>query len=333
MNVSTITENCITINIAVEPIETDKPDISKMSKLELLDKCKDMGIAKCKSKNKGELVDIINNLNKKEQTNTHETTTIENTLIAADPKQPTVSKLEINSVNYNIINGDCLVEMKTIMDKSVDMILCDLPYGITKNSWDVVIPFDKLWYEYNRIIKDNGAIVLFGSQPFTSLMITTNLNMFRYCLVWEKNKFSDFLNSKRKPMKTNEDIAVFYKKQPIYNPQYWYSTPYTRWNTQSAVDKQSNYGTHKENIAKSDGRRLPTTVLKFNRVERPLHPTQKPTELLEWLIKTYTNENDIVLDNCMGVGSTGVACKNINRRFIGIEMENKYYEIAKKNIL
>jgi site-specific DNA-methyltransferase (adenine-specific) len=164
-------------------------------------------------------------------------------------------------------------------------------------------------------------------------MITTNLNMFRYCLVWEKNKFSDFLNSKRKPMKTNEDIAVFYKKQPTYNPQYWYSTPYTRWNTQAAVDKQSNYGSHKENYVQSDGKRLPTTVLKFNRVERPLHPTQKPTDLLEWLIKTYTNENDLVLDNCMGVGSTGVACKNIKRRFIGIELENKYYEIAKQNIL
>ena len=165
-------------------------------------------------------------------------------------------------------------------------------------------------------------------------MITSNLKNFRYCLVWEKNKFSDFLNAKRKPMKTNEDIAIFYKKQPTYNPQYWYSTPYARWNTQSAVDKQSNYGTHKENyVESSDGKRLPTTVLKFNRVERPVHPTQKPTDLLEWLIKTYTNENDIVLDNCMGVGSTGIACKNINRKFVGIELEHKYYESAKNSIL
>tara|TARA_R110002073_G_scaffold461_3_gene4038 strand:- start:1449 stop:2438 length:990 start_codon:yes stop_codon:yes gene_type:complete len=240
---------------------------------------------------------------------------------------------EINEANYKLINGDCLIEMKNIKDKSIDMILCDLPYGMTKNSWDVIIPFDKLWSEYNRIIKDNGAIVLFGSQPFTSLMITSNMKMFRYCLVWEKNKFSDFLNSKRKPMKTNEDIAIFYKKQPTYNIQYWYSTPYTRWNTQNAVNKQSNYGTHKENFVESDGKRLPTTVLKFNRVERPLHPTQKPTDLLEWLIKSYTNENDLVLDNCMGVGSTGVACKNIKRKFIGIEFEYKYYEIAKESIL
>jgi len=296
-------------------------DLTKLSKTELLAKCEELGITKCKSKTKSELIALLNK--------------ITNAIIKEQPplKIDTPStKLEINT-NYNIIKGDCLAEMKNIQEKSIDMILCDLPYGMTKNSWDIVIPFDKLWIEYNRIIKDNGAIVLFGSQPFTSLMITSNLNMFRYCLVWEKNKFSDFLNSKRKPMKTNEDIAVFYKKQPVYNPQYWYSTPYTRWNTQTAVDKQSNYGTHKENYVESDGKRLPTTVLKFNRVERPLHPTQKPTDLLEWLIKTYTNENDIVLDNCMGVGSTGVACKNINRKFIGIELEDKYYEIAKKNIL
>ena len=299
-------------------------DTSKMSKPELLEKCKELGITKCKSKNKEELIELITNTEKKNDKNDKK---IENEVITVN-QLPSSS----NELRYNIMNGDCLVEMKNITEKSVDMILCDLPYGMTKNSWDVVIPFDKLWSEYNRIIKDNGAIVLFGSQPFTSLMITSNLNMFRYCLVWEKNKFSDFLNSKRKPMKTNEDIAVFYKKQPVYNPQYWYSTPYTRWNTQSAVDKQSNYGTHKENYVESDGKRLPTTVLKFNRVERPLHPTQKPTDLLEWLIKTYTNENDIVLDNCMGVGSTGVACKNINRKFIGIELETKYYEIAKKNI-
>jgi len=306
---------------------TEKMDTSKMSKSELLEKCKELGFTKCKSKNKEELIELITNTKKKNDKNDKNDKKIENEVIAVN-QLPSSS----NELNYNIINGDCLVEMKNITDKSVDMILCDLPYGMTKNSWDVVIPFDKLWCEYNRIIKDNGAIVLFGSQPFTSLMITSNLNMFRYCLVWEKNKFSDFLNSKRKPMKTNEDIAVFYKKQPVYNPQYWYSTPYTRWNTQSAVDKQSNYGTHKENYVESDGKRLPTTVLKFNRVERPLHPTQKPTDLLEWLIKTYTNENDIVLDNCMGVGSTGVACKNINRKFIGIELETKYYEIAKNNI-
>lgn len=228
-----------------------------------------------------------------------------------------------------LIHGDCVVEMAKLPDGSVDMVLCDLPYGVTRNSWDVVIPFDALWKEYKRLVKENGAIVLFGSQPFTSLMVTSNMGMFRYALVWEKNKFSDFLNAKRKPMKTNEDIVIFYKKQPTYNPQYWFSTPYTRWNTQKAVDKQTNYGSHKENYVESeDGKRLPTTVLKFNRIERPQHPTQKPVDLLEWLIKTYTNEGETVLDNCMGVGSTGVACKNTNRNFIGIELEKHYFDMA-----
>lgn len=258
---------------------------------------------------------------------------IENVIEESSPQLQS-DKTESSIDTYEkLIHGECLAEMKNMPDSSIDMILCDLPYGITKNSWDVVIPFNELWKEYKRIIKDNGAIVLFGSQPFTSLMITSNLEMFRYSLVWEKNKFSDFLNAKRKPMKTNEDIVVFYKKQPTYNPQYWYSTPYTRWNTQSAVDKQTNYGSHKENYVESkDGRRLPTTVLKFNRIERPQHPTQKPVDLLEWLIKSYTNEGDTVLDNCMGAGSTGVACKKIKRNFIGIELDKKYFDIASVRI-
>ena len=238
----------------------------------------------------------------------------------------------IDKENIKLINGDCLIEMKNIENKSVDLILCDLPYGVTKNKWDTVIPFDQLWNEYNRIIKDNGAIILFGSQPFTTMLISSNMKYFRYCLVWEKNKFSDFLNAKRKPMKTNEDICIFYKKQPTYNIQYWYSTPYERHNTQEAVDKQTNYGKHKQNKVKSDGERLPTTVLKFNRVERPLHPTQKPVDLLQWLIRSYTNEGDLILDNCMGIGSTGKAAKNENRKFIGIELDNTYFEKSLKFI-
>ena len=232
-------------------------------------------------------------------------------------------------MSITLYNNDCLEQMPSLKDESIDMILCDLPYGMTKNKWDSIIPFENLWKEYHRIIKQNGAIVLFGSQPFTSLLVTSNLKYFRYSMVWEKNKFSDFLNASRKPMKVNEDILIFYKKQPTYNPQYWFSTPYTRWNTQQAVEKQTNYGSHKENIAESkDGKRLPTTILKFNRVERPEHPTQKPVDLLEWLIKTYSNENETILDNCMGVGSTGTACKNLKRNFIGIEIEKKYYDIA-----
>lgn len=241
---------------------------------------------------------------------------------------------EAKSVKLDLYKGDCLEIMKDIKDNSIDMILCDLPYGCTKNKWDIIIPFEKLWEQYNRIIKKNGAIVLFGSQPFTSQLIVSNLKMFRYCLVWEKNKFSDFLNAKRKPMKTNEDICLFYKRQPTYNPQYTYGDPYKRWNSQKAVDKQTNYGGHKKNVAESkDGKRLPTTVLKFNRIERPKHPTQKPVDLLEWLVKTYSNEGETILDNCMGVGSTGEACKKTNRNFVGIELDEKYFNIAKESLL
>jgi len=308
-------------------------DLHKLSRIELINKCNELGIYKCKSKKKAKLIELIQE-NMKQYENIHLTVDEDsNEEIKMEYEKSDIEvNLDINTENFQLINGNCLVEMKNIPSKLIDLILCDLPYGMTKNSWDIALPFDELWNEYNRIIKDNGAIILFGSQPFTSLMITSNLKMFRYSLVWEKNKFSDFLNAKRKPMKTNEDIVIFYKKQPTYNPQYWYSTPYERWNKQSAVDKQSNYGSHKENYVQSDGKRLPTTVLKFNRVERPVHPTQKPTNLLEWLIKTYSNENDVVLDNCMGSGSTGVACKNTNRKFIWIELEKKYYEISQQNI-
>ena len=232
------------------------------------------------------------------------------------------------------VNADCFDVFPFIEDKSIDAIICDLPYGMTKNNWDSVLPIDKLWKEYNRIIKDNGAIILFGNQPFSSTLIVSNLKMFRYSLVWEKNKFSDFLNAKRKPMKTNEDILIFYKKQPTYNIQYWYGEPYKRWNTQEAVDKQTNYGNHKLNVSESkDGKRLPTTVLKFNRVERPSHPTEKPVELLEWLIKSYTNEGDMVLDNTMGSGTCGLASIKNNRKFIGIEKEKQYYDVAVRRAL
>jgi site-specific DNA-methyltransferase (adenine-specific) len=322
------TETNITIKI------TEQMDISKMSKIDLLEKCKELGIKRCSSKNKPQLIELIKS-HHKTSNNAEEYKDI---LINHDVINETTPSLiepicENTPTTINLIKGDCLIEMAKIKSGSIDMILCDLPYGVTKNQWDIIIPFDKLWEHYNRIIKDNGAIVLFGSQPFTSLMITSNFKNFRYSLVWEKNKFSDFLNAKRKPMKTNEDIAIFYKKQPTYNPQYWYSTPYTRWNTQTAVNKQTNYGNHKENFVESlDGKRLPTTVLKFNRIERPKHPTQKPVDLLEWLIKTYTNEGELVLDNCMGVGSTGVACKNLKRSFIGIELNDVYFGIANESI-
>jgi site-specific DNA-methyltransferase (adenine-specific) len=241
---------------------------------------------------------------------------------------------KINNVSMStltLIHGDCIEHMKTIPSASVHMILVDLPYGMTKNKWDVVIPFETMWNEFHRIIKPNGAIVLFANNPFGAMLIASNLKNFRYSLIWEKNKFSDFLNAKRKPMKIHEDIHVFYKKQPVYNPQTTVGEPYERWNTQEAVDKQTNYGAHGKNHNKNQGTRLPTTVLKFPRVERPEHPTQKPVSLLEWLIKTYTNEQDVILDCCMGSGSTGVACRNTKRSFIGIELDDKYFEISTQN--
>ena len=233
-----------------------------------------------------------------------------------------------------LIQGNCIEEMKKLneINLKVDAIIVDPPYSVTQNSWDSIIPFDEMWNSLLPLCYDTTPIILFGNQPFTSMLVMSNLKMFRYSLVWVKNKFSDFLNAKRKPMKTNEDLLVFYDKQPTYNPQYTYSTPYKRWNTQNAVDKQTNYGHHNSNVSESDGKRLPTTVLNFNRVERPLHPTQKPVELIEWLIKTYSNEGDTILDFCMGSGTTGEACKNTNRHFIGIELDEKYFNIAQERL-
>ena len=233
-----------------------------------------------------------------------------------------------------LYQGDCLEIMNQLIEQNikVDAIITDPPYGTTQNSWDSVIPFDKMWEKLLQLCKDTTPIILFGNQPFTSTLVSSNLKMFRYSLVWVKNKFSDFLNASRKPMKIHEDILIFYKDLPLYNPQYTYSESYKRWNTQKSVDKQTNYGKHKSHVSQSDGKRLPTTVLNFDRVERPLHSTQKPIALMEYLIKTYTNEDDTVLDFTMGSGSTGVACKNLNRNFIGIEINEKYFEIAKERI-
>jgi site-specific DNA-methyltransferase (adenine-specific) len=285
--------------------------MNTMSLTELKALCKERGLSGYSNKNKAALLELLGPAEAEAKTN--------------DIIDPPVQQEPLI-----LHNGDCLVVMKTIADASVDMILVDLPYGMTKNAWDIVIPFDKMWLEYNRIIKPNGAIVLFANNPFGARLIVSNLEMYRYSLIWEKNKFSDFLNAKRKPMKIHEDIHVFYKSQPTYNPQKTKGEPYERWNTQKAVDCQTNYNGHKENhVINTDGTRLPTTVLRFKRIERPEHPTQKPVDLLEWLIKTYTNEGELVLDSCMGVGSTGVACKNAGRRFIGIELDKTYYEICR----
>ena len=238
-----------------------------------------------------------------------------------------------------LYKGDCLEIMKDIPDKSIDMILCDLPYGTTQNKWDSVIPFDELWREYKRIIKDNGIIVLFSQQPFTSKLICSNLKMFRYELIWEKSKITGFLNAKRMPLRSHENILIFYKKLPIYNPQKWQiNERFMDRRKKMTIDnhdyRDRNYGQHIKSSYKDDGTRYPTSVLSFpsENTEKTNHPTQKPTALLEYLIKTYTNENMIVLDNCMGSGSTGIACINTNRGFIGIEKDDKYFDLAYNRI-
>lgn len=229
----------------------------------------------------------------------------------------------------NIYKGDCLEVMKIIKDKSVDMILCDLPYGTTQNKWDSVIPLDELWKEYKRIIKDNGVIVLTSQGIFTAKLILSNEKWFKYKLVWEKSKATNFLNAKKQPLRKHEDICVFYNKQPQYNPQMTEGKPYDKGVRKNQLT--GSYGDFNPVHVKSEGMRYPTDVVYFKTAEsegKVYHPTQKPVALLEYLIKTYTNEGETVLDNCMGSGSTGVACLKTNRNFIGIEKDDKYFNIA-----
>lgn len=225
--------------------------------------------------------------------------------------------------------GDCLELMKDIPDKSIDMILCDLPYGTTRNKWDSIIQLDKLWDQYNRIIKTNGVICLFAQTPFDKILGASNIKMLKYEWIWEKDNGTGFLNAKKMPLKIHENILVFYKKPPCYNPQM--RTGFKPYKCTQGRHS-SNYGDYKQgHITESNGERYPIDVIKFGR-ECGLHPTQKPVALLEYLIKTYTNEGDVVLDNCMGSGSTGVACVNTNRNFIGIELDENYFNIAKERI-
>lgn len=307
--------------------------------------------------------------------------------------------------NCYISNTDCLESMKYIPDDLVDLVLCDLPYGTTACSWDIIIPFDKLWKEYNRIIQEYGTIILFGSEPFSTKLRTSNLDMYRYDYIWIKNNCSNFQLANIQPLKFHENISIFYKdilhtefsdiikeqmnlqnisfkelsrlclskngnetgwlsnkikgtqiptrdqwqilcnylnikndyedivkklKQHTYNCDF-VNCNVVRNNKNKGgklghfSENNNNYTQYKTNYNKS--------ILYFDRVSKPIHPTQKPVELLEWLIKTYTNENNVVLDNCMGSGSTGVACLNTNRVFIGIEKDKKYYEIAKQRLL
>ena len=249
-----------------------------------------------------------------------------------------------------LIQGDCLEIMSSIPDKSIDMILCDLPYGTTKCKWDVVIPFDKLWEQYNRVVKPNGGIALFGNEPFSSALRLSNLFAYRYDWYWQKDKAANFLFGNKMPLKVIEVISVFYSALPTYNPQKEINPKGVSkkhlshnpskisknvkeimggsWKETEMDETQNYHGKHYE-----ADKLLPKQLVYFSREQRgKVHPTQKPVALAEYLIKTYTNEGDLVLDNCMGSGTTGVACKNLNRNFIGIEKDPEYFKNAEKRI-
>lgn len=240
--------------------------------------------------------------------------------------------------------GDCLQLMDDIEDKSVDFILCDLPYGVTRNSWDSVIPFDKLWSHYCRIIKDNGAIVLFGQSVFSAKLLLSNEKMYRYSFVWDKCAATGFLNAKKMPLRCHEDILVFYRKPPVYNPQMWEGSQPSHHRCKKSVEQsdekriESTYGSYfisQVNLEPlSSTMKYPRSIIAIPKVpvSKVQHPTQKPVELMEWLIKTYTNECDTVLDNCMGSGTTGVACVRTGRNFIGMELNEDYFKLAKERI-
>lgn len=239
-----------------------------------------------------------------------------------------------------LINGECLHQMSKLSDGSVDMILADLPYGILnkKNKdaqWDSVIPFEKLWKEYERIIKPNGAIVLFGSGMFTAKLMLSNTKLWRYNLIWQKGgRVTGFLNAKKMPLREHEDIVVFYKQQPTYNPQMVYA-PEHKNHTRGKQEKELTNRCYGEMHAVPDlisDYKYPRSILSFKKPHPAIHPTQKPVELCEWLIKTYTNEGDLVLDNVMGSGTTGIAAANTGRNFIGIENNEKYFNLAEKRI-
>ena len=241
-----------------------------------------------------------------------------------------------------IFNEDCLEGMKRIPDKSIDMILCDLPYGTTTCKWDTIIPFEPLWEQYERIIKDDGAIVLTGTQPFTTLLIASNMKLFKYVHYWNKVKPSSFMNAKNAPMKKIEEVVVFSfgtiangsKRLMKYNPQGLKLSGAKRPAKNNTVPEGSTIGKRpsRKNSYIQKYTNYPNNLIEFSFEKRPIHPTQKPVPLFEYLIKTYTNEGEIVLDNCMGSGTTAIACMNTKRNYIGFEMDETYFNLANKRI-
>ena len=240
--------------------------------------------------------------------------------------------IELNRIYHQ----DCLVGMQKIDNKSIDCIICDLPYNLTSLSWDTAIPFDKLWKEYNRIIKDNGAVLLFGQEPFSSYIRLSNIKHYKYDIYWQKERIVNIFQVKRRPGKVIETISVFYKKQCTYNPQ---MTIHDGKRVTNKI-KNGKFGVLVDNGEKipfeynDKGLRYPLQIVKFPRdiLKSNLHPTQKPVSLLEYLIKTYTNEEDIILDNCIGSGTTAIAALRTNRRYIGFELNEKYFNVAQSRI-
>lgn len=244
-------------------------------------------------------------------------------------------------IGIQLMQGDCINKMSMIPNGSIDMVLVDLPYGTTQCKWDTIIPFKPMWEQIKRLIKPRGAIVMTASQPFTTTLISSNMKMFKYCWVWEKPQATGYFNAKIRPMVAHEDICVFYTKQPIFNPQKTYGhKPINTYTKKASVQNKTDvYGkVSKDIFGGGETDRFPRSVQVFSsdkqktKLNGTIHPTQKPVALMEYLIKTYTNSSDIVLDFTMGSGTTGVACKNLNRNFIGIELDDKYFEIAKKRI-
>lgn len=235
----------------------------------------------------------------------------------------------------NLMHGDCLELMKSIPDGSVDMVLTDPPYGTTACKWDSVIPFEPMWAQVRRVLKSNGAAVFTASQPFTSALVMSNVKMFKYDWTWRKPKGTGHLNAKKMPMKDKEDVVVFYASTCTYNPQFTSGTPYKNkaGDPSKSTSMTDSYGVYTNFRNDNEGKRYPKQVLDFPVVERgTVHPTQKPVALMEYLIRTYTNERETVLDFTMGSGTTGVAAKNLGRSFIGIELDETYFNIAKERI-
>lgn len=235
-----------------------------------------------------------------------------------------------------LINGNCLNELPALPDGSVGLVLCDLPYGVTRNKWDSVIPLDKLWEQWHRIARPDAAVILFGQGMFTARLMMSNPSEWRYNLIWKKGgRVSGFLNANKMPMRNHEDIAVFYRRLPVYHPQMEEGLPLHGRGKSPKRWKNNNYGSITDdlyNAREGMTEKYPTSVLEFERPHPPLHPTQKPVRLLEWLVRTYSNPGDVVLDCTMGVGSTGVACVNTGREFVGIELQKEYFNIAQKRM-